>query len=95
MEAGDGQGTLACCSPWGHKESDMTEWLNWTEVSNWGAKLYLAKDAFFCLGMKYLPNIGDVNSFVKYVENTLKMLPPKCAGKKKFQKLCNISVSPL
>ena len=29
--AGDGQGSLACCSPWGHKESDMTEWLNWTE----------------------------------------------------------------
>ena len=27
----DGQGSLACCSPWGHKESDMTEWLNWTE----------------------------------------------------------------
>ena len=26
---GDGQGSLACCSPWGHKESDMTEWLNW------------------------------------------------------------------
>ena len=25
---GDGQGILACCSPWGHKESDMTEWLN-------------------------------------------------------------------
>ena len=22
-------GNLACCSPWGHKESDMTEWLNW------------------------------------------------------------------
>ena len=22
---GDGQGGLACCSPWGHKESDMTE----------------------------------------------------------------------
>ena len=31
---GDGQGGLACCSPWGHKESDMTEWLNWTEL-NW------------------------------------------------------------
>ena len=28
---GDGQGSLACCDPWGHKESDMTEWLmNWT-----------------------------------------------------------------
>ena len=21
----DGQGSLVCCSPWGHKESDMTE----------------------------------------------------------------------
>ena len=25
---GDGQGGLACCDSWGHKESDMTEWLN-------------------------------------------------------------------
>ena len=25
---GEGQGSLACCSPWGHKESDMTEQLN-------------------------------------------------------------------
>ena len=24
----DGQGGLACFSPWGHKESDMTEQLN-------------------------------------------------------------------
>ena len=29
---GDGQGGLACCSPWGCKESDMTEQLNWTEL---------------------------------------------------------------
>ena len=29
---GDGQGSLACCSPWGCKESDRTEWLNWTEL---------------------------------------------------------------
>ena len=28
---GDGQGSLACCSPWGQRESDMTEQLNWTE----------------------------------------------------------------
>ena len=28
---GDGQGSLACCSPWGRKESDMTERLNWIE----------------------------------------------------------------
>ena len=29
---GDGQRGLACCNAWGHKESDMTEWLNWTEL---------------------------------------------------------------
>ena len=25
---GEGQRSLACCSPWVHKESDMTEWVN-------------------------------------------------------------------
>ena len=28
LGVGDGQGSLACCSPWGLKESDMTEELN-------------------------------------------------------------------
>ena len=23
-----------CCGPWGHKESDMTEQLNWTELNS-------------------------------------------------------------
>ena len=32
LGVGDGQGSLACCSPWGHKESDTTEQLNWTEL---------------------------------------------------------------
>ena len=29
---GDGQGGLVCCNSWGHKESDTTERLNWTET---------------------------------------------------------------
>ena len=29
---GDGQGGLACCNSWSRKESDTTEWLNWTEL---------------------------------------------------------------
>ena len=33
-ELGDGQGGLACCSSWGHKESDMTERLKWSELKN-------------------------------------------------------------
>ena len=30
---GDGQWGLVCCGPWGCKESDTTEWLNWTELN--------------------------------------------------------------
>ena len=33
---GDGQGSLACCSPWGHKGLDTTERLNWTDMSAQG-----------------------------------------------------------
>ena len=29
---GDGQGSLVCCSPWAHKESDTAEWLNWISI---------------------------------------------------------------
>ena len=48
----EGQGGLACCNPWGCKESDKTEQLNWTEhsianaICNWcvsPARLGLAK----------------------------------------------------
>ena len=28
---GEGQGNLACCSPWGRKESDLTQQLTTTE----------------------------------------------------------------
>ena len=32
LGVGDGQGGLLCCSPWGCKELDMTEQVNWTEL---------------------------------------------------------------
>ena len=32
---GDGQGSLVCCSPWGRKELDTTEGLNWTGAGSW------------------------------------------------------------
>ena len=31
---GDEQGALAFCGPWSYKQSNMTEWLNWTEIWN-------------------------------------------------------------
>ena len=39
LGVGDGQGGLACCSSWGRKESDMTDWLNRTELH------YIGKDS--------------------------------------------------
>jgi len=51
--AGDGQGSLACCNSWGRKESDMTEWLNWTEL-NWNI-----------LNIKLLPDVWFADIFSK------------------------------
>ena len=39
LGVGDGQGGLACCDSWGCKESDTTEWLNWTEVKLGGKSI--------------------------------------------------------
>ena len=48
---GDGQGGLACCVSRGRKESDTTEWLNWTDILNSPKPLlpllcYLLNDIF-------------------------------------------------
>ena len=40
LGVGDGQGGLACCNSWGHKELDRTERLNWNNY--WVQVLYLA-----------------------------------------------------
>ena len=43
---GDKQGSLACCSPWGYKESDMTERLNWVRWLLENLKLSIQGTAF-------------------------------------------------
>ena len=37
LGVGNGQGGLGCCSPWGCKESDTAEQLNWTELRCYSA----------------------------------------------------------
>ena len=37
---GDGQGGLACCDSWGHKESDTTERLIWSEKNSVNSSCY-------------------------------------------------------
>ena len=44
LGVGDEQESLVCCSPWDRKESDMTEWLNWTELNlRYDALFYILK----------------------------------------------------
>ena len=40
----EGQGSLVCCSPWGRRESDVTEWLNNTILFNWLHYYYHIQD---------------------------------------------------
>ena len=45
LGVGDGPGSLACCSPWGQKELDKTEQLNW--LTDWVVKRYWALFSLF------------------------------------------------
>ena len=61
----DGQGLLACCSPWSHKELDMTEPLNWTELSR---MLQIGKCDWYHLisTLKNAINFLSANAFYLY-----------------------------
>ena len=52
----DGQGSLACCSPWGRKESETTERPNWTEVPSLLSQLLLSP-YFFILAFHFIVQI--------------------------------------
>ena len=55
--------SLACCDSWGRKESDMTEWLNWTEL-------------IACLNCHFMV-LKHWCSFMCRVLNTLEARDPK------------------
>ena len=68
---GEGQRSLACCSPWGRKELDMTEWLNnfllgflsWVVVKNLPANAGDKKDPGLMAESERFPGIGNGNPF--------------------------------
>ena len=51
LGVGDGQGGLPCCDSWGRKQSDTTEWLNWTEwmLSEPGTHLGISRGETNCI----------------------------------------------
>ena len=72
LGVGDEQRGLACCSSWGRKESDMTEWLNWTELSHsifqgrtslWGPCPLRNDRRHQCLRLPLTPRIAERQNF--------------------------------
>ena len=55
---GNGQGSLACCSPWCHKELDMTERLNWTD-SKYSLMIEPLSPQYYIGNIKRKINITD------------------------------------
>ena len=54
LEDGDGQGGLVCCDSWGRKESDTTEWLNWTKLNLNNGYIVLYRPLIFFYILRHL-----------------------------------------
>ena len=73
--AGEGQGSLACCSPWGRKESDMTERLNNEYWRGCGGKGTLVPRVGMQLGAATMENSREVPQNIR---NTLHEVAQLC-----------------
>ena len=71
---GDGQGGLVCCSPWGRKESDMTEQLNWTELNSVAARLSVYMKFFQYLNLISPLSILSIFPIIKMFSQIMLLL---------------------
>ena len=72
---GDGQGGLVCCSPWGCKQLDKAEQLNWTQqntiiFANWNNFLFRLMKHHFFHTFKY-------TNICSYIINNISYILPK------------------
>ena len=65
LRVGDGQVSLVCCSPWGLKESDTIEQLNWTELSVINHGFFYLQDEYF---MAFSGNFLSDRVFLKFMD---------------------------
>ena len=94
LGVGDGQGSLECCSPWGHKELDMTEWLNW--LTDWGDERVGTMPQHPSLGniffflISYSRPIWDISSSIGILQRLTEIidLGKFIASKIKFLNAC-------
>ena len=83
---GDGQGGLVCCSPWGHKESDTTKQLNWTDLMSFESVMP-CNHLILCCSRLLLPSI-----FSRYLLTSYFCIPIPYDGKHIFLALAVSSV---
>ena len=84
LGVGDGQGGLACCDSWGHKESDTTEQLNWTDwnqLSDFFSFLVLVpkprklQNVAFETTLREVSGVGYVYSFLQLIYDVVQRKP--------------------
>ena len=65
---GKGQGSLACCSPWGHKVSDMTQRLNNSPCVGWWILIHFTtREILLQILWKHNCSLGCSSTFPKYI----------------------------
>ena len=65
----DGQGGLVCCGSCGHKESNTTEWLNWTDSPSYKEESHLDLIPRYCTN-HHIPQILWVGELMSWLEKT-------------------------
>ena len=89
----DGQRSLECCSPWGCKESDTTEWLNWTDSDECELISHYSFDLHFSNNKRCWVSFDSVAQF-KYMNCMVCELYLKKAITKKKKKRLFSSITP-
>ena len=85
LGVGDGQGSLACCSPWGLKESDATELNGLAQGKDWpGLPRWLISKEFSCQCRRH-----EFDHWVRKIhwrrQPTPVFLPDKCHGQRSLK----------
>ena len=70
----EGQGSLVCCSPWGHREFDVTQRLNSSNniLRAWGSLKVLVPKENNCVGRIYLSQDSKLVEISSKIHNKIK-----------------------